>query len=135
MEENPGTVLRNGNNGTQTPSTSSKQQLLPAAVKAISNVRPALQRLCSMKNTVQLTPHAVETWCAVLGLYDTTIVNEAVVRIGLSEDPFPDLGKLVTRCEAIRRERAGTVAQSDRPQLGSAAVARAARALGLEVGR
>lgn len=84
-----------------------------------------------MKKQVQLTAFELETWVAGLSVFDTSIVNEAVVRIGLSEDPFPDLGKLVMRCDAIRRDRAGTTRSGDSKQLGTATIAKLAEAIGL----
>lgn len=61
-----------------------------------------------MKERVDMTPFALETWVAVLGQYPVEVVNRAVVQIGLSSDPFPDLGKIVLACETIRRANAGT---------------------------
>ena len=63
-------------------------------------------RLCSMKNQVNLTPHQLETWVAVLSCFDDDIVTRVILEIGLSVDPFPDIGKIVTRCEVLRRRRA-----------------------------
>ncbi len=52
-----------------------------------------------MKNQTQFTAHALETWTAVLSVFPVKIVNRAVLRIGLSVDPFPDLGKVVIACQ------------------------------------
>ena len=60
-----------------------------------------LQRLCSMKRTVEFTPHQLETWLAALGTFSDEVVNEAVLTIGLQTDPFPDIGKLVCACQKI----------------------------------
>lgn len=131
------TMPRPESNGTLIPSRQSTQrqqlQLLPAAAKSIEAIGPALERLVAMKNHVDLTPFAIETWAAVLSQFDLPVVYEAVLRIGLSEDPFPDLGKLVARCDAIRRQRSGIVSQVDKPQLSSAMVGRVASALGLRI--
>jgi len=59
-----------------------------------------------MKNQVNLTVHQLETWVAVLSCFDDDIVTRVILEIGLSEDPFPDIGKIVTRCEVLRRRRA-----------------------------
>lgn len=95
---------------------------------------PALKRLCSAKNTVQLTPHAAETWTAALSIYQNQpqIVNRAIVMLAVSEDPFPDLGKLLSACEKLRRQAAGTMPQADGP-IAFRNVAGLARAWGLEV--
>lgn len=86
-----------------------------------------------MKNTVDLTPFAIETWAAALSVFDVTVVNEAVVSIGLSEDPFPDLGKLVVKCTAIARERNPQYTGGDLPKVSKGVVARVAEALQLRI--
>lgn len=105
---------------------------MPAAIEVSDTIGPALARLCSMKRTVELTPHQLETWLAVLSIYEPAIVNESVLRIGLSEDPFPDLGKLVMLCDSIRREKAGTTASGSKT-LGTASVRKIASAIGLKL--
>jgi hypothetical protein len=84
-----------------------------------------------MKKQANLTTFELETWVAGLSIFETAIVNEAVVRIGLSEDPFPDLGKLVMRCDSIRREKTGMTRTGDSKQLGTATIAKLADAMGL----
>lgn len=108
---------RNGNSSTLQASTSSgrpqqKPQLLPAAITGAIFL-PALERLCSSKNTVQLTPHASETWVSALSIYSDKpkVVHGAIIALATSEDPFPDLGKLLAACEKIRRQLEGTMPQ------------------------
>ena len=48
-----------------------------------------------------LTDHQTETWLAVLSQFPVTAVNRAVLKLGLSSDPFPDLGKIVIECQRI----------------------------------
>jgi hypothetical protein len=91
-----------------------------------------LARLTAMKKQANLTTFELETWVAGLSIFETSVVNEAVVRIGLSEDPFPDLGKLVMRCDAIRRARTGTQRADDSKQLGTKTVEQLAEAMGLK---
>ena len=79
-----------------------------------------------------LTPHEAETWLASLSLFDFKIVAEVIVRIAHSEDPFPDLGKIVIKCEELRREKAGTVGQGA-AKLGSETVRKLAEAWGYEL--
>jgi hypothetical protein len=64
-----------------------------------------------MKNQAQFTPHQSETWAAALSVYDTKIVNRAILEQGLSSDPFPDLAKILLKCEHHRRQAAGTMPQ------------------------
>ena len=49
-----------------------------------------------------------------------------------SEDPFPDLGKLLASCERIRRETDGTMPQ-DATKVKFTNVAQLAEAWGLDV--
>ncbi len=95
---------------------------------------PGLKRLCSAKNTVQLTAHAAETWTAALSIYQDQpqVVNRAIVMLAVSADPFPDLGKLLSVCEKFRRQEAGTMPQTDGP-LVFRNVDGLAKAWGLEV--
>lgn len=106
--------------------------MLPAAIKGEA-LLSVLERLCSAKRALELTPHQAETWAASLSIFDPKIVNEAIIRIAHSDDPFPDLGKIVMRCEAMRREREGTVAQGEL-KLGTRSVKALASAWGVEIG-
>jgi hypothetical protein len=85
-----------------------------------------------MKNNLTFTPHQLETWVAVLSVFDPVFVTRACVEIGLSEDPFPDLGKVVTRCERYRRQQSKEVFRDERVITGSL-VSRVAEALELKV--
>ncbi len=89
------------NRPTPTCSASSEPLLLPSAVQATETLLPALERLCSMKQRVMLTRHQTETWLAVLSQFPVTAVNRAVLKLGLSSDPFPDLGKIVIECQRV----------------------------------
>jgi hypothetical protein len=97
---------------THQVSTSFDKQLLPAAVKG-SALLPTLERLCSAKRALVLTPHQAETWLASLSVFDPQIVTEVMIRVAHSDDSFPDLGKIVMACEKIRRERAGSLGQGE----------------------
>lgn len=97
------------------------------------SLRDPIQRLCSMKNQVNFTPHQLETWVAVLSCYDVRIVSRVCLEIGLSDDPFPDCGKIALRCERLRREAAGHVASNDKQSIGTAQLKRIAEALNLRV--
>ena len=67
-----------------------------------------LQILCSLKCQAQFTPHH---WAAVLGLFPTETENR--VLLGLSTDPFPDLGKLVAPCQHIEADRKPQVVRGE----------------------
>lgn len=94
----------------------------------------ALERLCSSKNTLQLTDHQAETWAAALSLYADKphIVNRAIVELAVSADPFPDLGKLLVKCEVIRRTIENKLPQ-DASQVTFKATGLLAKAWGLDV--
>lgn len=70
-----------------------------------------LMRLCSMKKTLELTPHQLDTWDKVLSChFPEDIVTRSIVEFGLTDDPFPDIGKLVQRCQRIHAERSANYA-------------------------
>lgn len=76
-----------------------------SALKVSKRVQTALQRLCSMKTSVQLTPHQLDTWGRVLSCYfPEDIVIRTVIEFGLTDDPFPDIGKLIQRCQRIQAD-------------------------------
>ena len=83
---------------------------------------------------MQLTPHAAETWIAALAIYvdKPQIVNKAIIEMAVSDDPFPDLGKLLGKCEMIRRATEGTMPQ-DSSKVTFKNIAGLAKAWGLEV--
>jgi len=94
----------------QTLSTNSSHKqddyhYLPAAIEGSAFVEP-LARLVSAKRTLELTRHQTETWVSALSIYKETpeIVHRAILKLATSDDPFPDLSKLLTLCERIRRE-------------------------------
>ena len=116
---------------TQVPSTQSAGRLLPAAARNERGIG-LLERLCSAKKTLVLTPHEAETWLASLSIFDFDILLEVILRIAHSEDPFPDLGKLFSKCEDLRRERAGTVGQGT-AKLGTQTVKKLAEAWGYQL--
>jgi hypothetical protein len=60
------------------------------------------------------------------------IVNQAVIEMAVSEDPFPDLGKLLAKCEFIRRSQDGTLPQ-DSSKVKFSSVKALGKAWGLEV--
>ena len=124
--------IKPASNATRVLSRSSgRSQPLPASLKGAA-VLPALERLCSAKKTVELTDHQTETWLASLSVFDHRIVNEAIIRLAHTEDPFPDLGKIVRICEALRRERAKTPRQGE-VKLGKSTILALADAWGLEI--
>lgn len=86
-----------------------------------------------MKNQAQFTPHKAETWAAALSIFDPRDANRAILEQGLTDDPFPDLAKIVVRCERIRRERDGTVPQGGVTQVSAKVVQKIAQVFGLEV--
>lgn len=109
------TALLHASSGTPTPSQSlSEPQLLPAAITG-AIFAPALKRLVSSKRTLELTAHQAETWLSALSIYAERpqIVVMAVIEIATSEDPFPDLAKLLTKCEKIRRQMDNTMPQDE----------------------
>jgi len=122
------------------PAVGNSQQLSAAKNQTLthspqsSELATALQALCSMKTQAQFTPHQLATWAAVLGQYPTGTINRAVLMLGLSTDPFPDLSKVVRQCEQIESERnpqvvRGNVSEKPSRQL----IQNTAAALGFDI--
>ena len=68
-------------------------------------------------------------------MFPTETVNRAMLQLGLSTDPFPDLGKLVAACQAIEAERNPQVVRGETStgRASNSLVKAAAQALGLKV--
>ena len=87
-----------------------------------------------MKRTLEFTDHQTDTWVAVLSQFPVATVNRAVLQCGLDSDPFPDLGKLVMRCQAIESERQDQYAPGrDTSRASQSVVKKAAAALEMEI--
>jgi len=86
-----------------------------------------------MKNQANFTPHAIETWAAALSVYKPEMVNVAVLKMGLSDDPFPDLGKVMRLCEVMRRSKEGTTPEGGVTKISNKIVKAAAENMGLEL--
>lgn len=80
-----------------------------------------------------MTRYDVETWCAVLSVYPASVVNMAVLEIALNSDPFPDLGKVVARCQTKMAERSTTPTQASPEKLSRRRLVEIARALQIRV--
>lgn len=122
-------------NASRQLSTESKPTptLLPSSKDSLPKIAPILKRLCSMKNQTQFTAHALETWTAVLSVFPVKIVNRAVLRIGLSVDPFPDLGKVVIACQQESRDSAQYAPGLDAARLSQKTLTSVAAALQVEI--
>jgi len=99
----------------------------------MTTIAPALARLCAAKNQQALTLFALETWCAVLSVYPVEVVNTAVLQMALGQDPFPDLGKVVAKCQRVMASRSNQVTQADPERIGAGTIARIASALQMRV--
>lgn len=118
---------KQGNRGTKPHSTQSSALTGRAAA-----IAPAMARLCSAKQTVNLSQHALQTWAAALSVYHSDIVNFCIVQAAISPDPFPDLGVLMAACKVEhgkRHPQAGR--QSDTPS--KATVQAVAKAWGINL--
>lgn len=60
------------------------------------------------------------------------IVNRAIIQLAVDDDPFPDLAKLLAKCERIRRESENTLPQ-DSTKIKFQDIKTLAKAWGLEV--
>lgn len=120
---------------SQTLSNANKQTLTHSP-PSLDEMERALQTLCCMKSQAQFTPLQLATWAAVLSQYPIETVNLAVLHLGLCTDPFPDLSKVLARCEYIEHEN------NPQPRRGEQAagpsrklIHNSAKALGLKIER
>jgi len=107
--------------------------MLPAAAESLAAITPALARLCAAKNTVMLTPFVLETWAAVLSVFPAAIANLSILEIALNADPFPDLGKVVSRCQAKMQEQSKLPTQADPSRLSRRKLIEIANALQIPI--
>jgi hypothetical protein len=125
------TILR------QSSTDSGRQQLRQPLLASLEGAQflDGLTRLVSSKRTLDLTDHQAETWLAALSLYAARpqIVNKAIVQLAVDPDPFPDLSKLLEKCERIRREEDMTLPK-DAAVIRFSRVKELAKAWGLEIG-
>ena len=80
-----------------------------------------------------MTRFDVETWCAVLSVYPAAIANLSILEIALNADPFPDLGKVVARCQAKLHEQSKTPTQADPSKLSRSRLMAIAQALQIPI--
>ena len=92
-----------------------------------------VMRLCSAKNRAQMTRYDVETWAAVLSVYPADVANLSLLEIALNADPFPDLGKVVARCQIKMAERSTQVTQADPAKLSKRVLLEIAKALQVDI--
>lgn len=87
-----------------------------------------------MKRVLEFTKHQMDTWIAVLSGYPSVTVNRAIIAIGLSTDPFPDLGKVVMKCQQIEWQKTSQYAPGrDESKVSDMMIANAAKALELRI--
>jgi hypothetical protein len=87
-----------------------------------------------MKRQVEFTPHQLDTWLAILAQFPATTVNKAILQIGLSTDPFPDVGKLALLCQQIEWSKSTDYAPGrDVSKVSSGVLARAAENLQIKI--
>ena len=95
----------------------------------------ALAHLCLMKRQATFSKEEADCWVTILAMFPTESVNRAMLQLGLSTDPFPDLGKIIAACQHIEAEKTPQVVHGEsspgRPSKGL--VLAAAKALGLKV--
>jgi hypothetical protein len=80
-----------------------------------------------------MTRYDVETWAAVLSVYPADVANLSLLEIALNADPFPDLGKVVVRCQIKMAERSTRVTQADPSKLSKRVLMEIAKALQVDI--
>ena len=48
-----------------------------------------------------------------MSIFPAGVVNRAIIEISVSQDPFPDCGKVIMRCQAEMAKRSTVVSQVD----------------------
>lgn len=96
-------------------------------------IQAAIERLCSMKSQAQFTPHVVETWLAALSIFPAGLVNRAILEMACSQDPFPDCGKIVIRCQQEMAKRSTVISQVDQSRPTRGTINAVAEAFGIMV--
>ena len=92
----------------------------------------ALATLCSLKKVVEFTDDQLDKWSRTLMRFPPDVVDIAVVKEGLGEDPFPQLGTLVRRCRELQSETSTEYSpHRDYGKLPTGLAAEIARDLGL----
>ncbi len=88
-----------------------------------------------MKKQATFSPEQSDCWVKVLSeLYTTEIVNQACLYLAFDTDPFPDLAKIVARCEHIEAEQNPQIVRGDILKAPSKQlIAKAAKALGMKI--
>ena len=118
----------------QLQSTKPRNSVASQASQKPSALANALAHLCLMKKQAAFTPSEARCWIAVLNCFPVETVNRAVLQLGLSIDPFPDLGKLIAQCQIVEANRNPAVLRcGPGKQLSSDLIDSAAKALGLDV--
>lgn len=116
------------------PVKGQEYQFLPAAISSDPSVEISLTRLCSMKRQVEFTPHQLDTWMAVLAQFPAATTNKAILQLGLSTDPFPDLGKLVLCCQQIEWSQSKDYAPGrDTSKVSQTVISKAAENLQIKI--
>lgn len=66
-------------------------------------------------------------------MFPPEVVNMAILEMALSQDPFPDCGKVIAKCQIEMAKRAVTPSQADpaKPTIGT--VRAVAKALGIKI--
>lgn len=62
--------------------------------------------LVTSKLHTELSREHLEVWYAMVRMFQTKTVQRAVLELSLSDDPFPNAGKLYQLCRRIEHERA-----------------------------
>ena len=75
----------------------------------------------------------VQTCALPICVYPAAVANTAILEIALNADPFPDLGKVVAKCQLKMAERSTQVSQADPSKLSRKVLQQIAAALEIEI--
>jgi hypothetical protein len=100
-----------------------------------------MAHLSAMKRTASLTDVQLTAWHNTLGIFDTDILNAAVLELALTETRFPEVGDLYQLCreKAFKHRRwerpysSHGQGEKDAARPGAAEIRAVAARFGLEV--
>jgi len=106
-----GSRIEHSNGRTATEQRS--QQVMPQWQGSSTATAQLLDTLCQMKQATSLTKEESSTWISILALFPSEVLRDAILEIGLSECPFPNLGSIVAACRRLNDKRDGRTVPLD----------------------
>jgi len=98
-------------------------------------VAPCIVMFLGIRPHANFTPHVVATWCRVLGEFESSIVNHAVLECGLSINQYVGLPEIFQRCRELSRDKSAYCPSRNEKQIPKSLIHKIANALGVDAGQ